>query len=257
MSEITGPNEALLPSGTPRESPGIHPPLPPPTVDFLPPFAPNLRPIPFEDRAAFPGFWSRVGAMFRMVFSNPLELFDRVPVTEGLGAPWRFLMLLSIPVFLLMALVFLLVGTGVMLAALEQSGKGDGRALAAVMPVIFGVVLLLMPLFTFLGMVIGGALNHFFLWLWGGLRPGVGVQQSLRAYGYAHAFLQLAGFIPLIGALVQIAGMVVIGMGLARMHRTDTWRGVCAVLTPLFLLCCCLVPILAMTVPALMALGRH
>jgi hypothetical protein len=144
-----------------------------------------------------------------------------------------------------------------MLAALEQSGKGDGRALAAVMPVIFGVVLLLMPLFTFLGMVIGGALNHFFLWLWGGLRPGVGVQQSLRAYGYAHAFLQLAGFIPLIGALVQIAGMVVIGMGLARMHRTDTWRGVCAVLTPLFLLCCCLVPILAMTVPALMALGRH
>ena len=257
MSEITGPNQAILPPNPLSESPGSHPPMPPPTADFLPPAAPNLRPIPFEDLDAFPGFWPRVGAMFRMVFSNPLELFDRVPVTEGLGAPWRFLLLLSVPVFLIMALVFLLVGMGIMLAALEQSGKGDGRAIAAVMPVIFGVILLLMPLFAFLGMVIGGALNHFFLWMWGGLRPGVGAHQSIRAYGYASAFTQIGGLIPYLGFLVQIAGMVVIGMGLARMHKTDTWRGVCAVLTPLFLICCCLVPIIAMAVPALMALGRH
>jgi hypothetical protein len=218
---------------------------------------PNFRPIPFEDLEAFPGFWSRVGAMFRLVFSNPLELFGRVPASEGLGAPWRFLLLLSIPVFLLMTLLFFFLGMGLLLAALDQGGRGEGRAIAAIMPVIFGATLLLMPLFAFLGMVIGGALNHFFLWMWGGLRPGVGVQQSIRAYGYAHAFLQLAGFIPLIGALVQIAGTVVIGMGLARMHRTDTWRGICAVLTPLFLICCCLVPIIAMAVPALIALGRH
>ena len=255
MSDITGPNEALPPPMV--ESPGSHPPMPPPTADFLPPPAAYLRPIPFEDLATFPRFWPRVGAMFGMVFSNPLELFDRVPATEGLGAPWRFLLLLSVPVFLIMAALFFFMGMGVMLATLEQSGRSDGRAIAAVMPVIFGVVLLLMPLFSFLGMVIGGALNHFFLWMWGGLRPGVGAQQSIRAYGYAHAFLQLAGFIPLVGALLQIAGMVVIGMGLARMHKTDTWRGICAVLTPFFLLCCCLVPILAMAVPALMALGRH
>jgi hypothetical protein len=193
--------------------------------------------------------------MFRMVFSNPFELFDRVPAGEGLGAPWRFLLLLSMPVFLIMAMLFFFVGMGIMLAALEQSGRGDGRAIAAIMPVIFGVILLLMPLFAFLGMVIGGALNHFFLWMWGGLRPGVGISQSIRAYGYASAFIQIGGLIPYLGILIQLAGLVVIGMGLARMHRTDTWRGVCAVLTPIFLCCCCGL-LAAISIPAFIA-ARH
>ncbi|MDP1831973.1 MAG: hypothetical protein Q8K67_07930 [Geothrix sp.] len=254
MSEITGPNEALPPAIQLDEPPRIPPP---PQGFYPPPSAPVLQPVPFEDPEAFPGFWSRVGGMFRMVFSNPLEIFDRVPVTEGLGAPWRFLLLLSAPVFLIMALVFFFVGMGIMLAALEQSGKGDTKAIAAVMPVIFGAILLLMPLFAFLGMVIGGAFNHFFLWMWGGLKPGVGTQQSIRAYGYASAFIQLGGLVPILGSLIQIAGLVVIGMGLARMHKTDTWRGVCAVLTPFFLLCCCLVPLLIMAVPALAALGHR
>ncbi|HCZ32295.1 MAG TPA: hypothetical protein DHV93_01775 [Holophagaceae bacterium] len=254
MSEIAGPHDALPPAIQLDEPPRL-PPVIPPAFGHPAPEAPALRPIPFEDLEAMPGFWSRVGAMFRLVFTNPMELFDRVPATEGLGAPWRFLMLMSVPVFLIMALLFFFVGMGIMLAALEQTGKGDGKAVAAIMPVIFGAILLLMPLFAFLGMIIGGALNHFFLWMWGGLKPGVGTGQSIRAYGYASAFIQIGALIPYLGFLVQIAGMVVIGMGLARMHKTDTWRGICAVLTPLFLLCCCgLLAILA--VPALIAAGR-
>ena len=252
MSEITGPNEAIPPVIQLNEPPVSLPPQ----FSEEPAFTPALRPVPFEDPEAFPTFWSRVGGMFRLVFSNPMELFDRVPVTEGLGAPWRFLLLLSIPVFLIMALVFFLVGMGIMLAALEQTGKGDGKAIAAIMPVLFGVILLLMPLFSFLGMVIGGAFNHFFLWLWGGLRPGVGTGQSIRAYGYASAFIQIGGLIPYIGILIHLAGMIVIGMGMARMHKTDTWRGICAVLTPLFLLCCCGL-LAALSVPALIAASQR
>ena len=252
MSEITGPNEAIPPVIQLNEPPVSLPPQ----FSEEPPFTPALRPVPFEDFEAFPTFWSRVGGMFRLVFSSPMELFDRVPVTEGLGAPWRFLLLLSIPVFLVMALVFFLVGMGIMLAALEQTGKGDGKAIAAIMPVLFGVILLLMPLFSFLGMVIGGAFNHFFLWLWGGLRPGVGTGQSIRAYGYASAFIQIGGLIPYIGILILLAGMIVIGMGMARMHKTDTWRGICAVLTPLFLLCCCGL-LAALSVPALIAASQR
>ena len=257
MSEITGPNEALPPAIQLDEPPRMPPPTLPPFADQPSPEAPSLRPVPFEDTEAFPDFWSRVGGMFRLVFSNPMELFDRVPVTEGLGAPWRFLLLLSIPVFLIMVALFFFVGMGIMLAALEQVGKGEDKAIAAVVPLIFGATLLLLPLFIFLGMVIGGALNHFFLWMWGGLRPGVGAHQSIRAYGYASAFLQLGGFIPAIGILIQLAGLVVIGMGLARMHKTDTWRGVCAVLTPLFLVCCCLVPLAIMAISTFAALGHR
>lgn len=252
MSEITGPNEAIPPVIQLNEPPVSLPPQ----FSEVPAFTQALRPVPFEDPEAFPSFWSRVGGMFRLVFSSPMELFDRVPVTEGLGAPWRFLLLLSIPVFLVMALVFFLVGMGIMLAALEQTGKGDGKAIAAIMPMLFGVILLLMPLFSFLGMVIGGAFNHFFLWLWGGLRPGVGTGQSIRAYGYASAFIQIGGLIPYIGILIHLAGMIVIGMGMARMHKTDTWRGICAVLTPLFLLCCCGL-LAALSVPALIAASQR
>jgi len=253
MSEITGPHE-VLPPIIPLDGP---PPMPPPAF-APPPEVPAPRPIPFEDLEAIPGFWARVGAMFRMVFSNPLELFDRVPATTGIGAPWRFLLLMSVPIFLIMALLFFFLGMGIMLAALEEAGKPEGRTIAAVMPLIFGAILLLMPLFTFLGMVIGGALNHVFLWMWGGLRPGVGMNQTIRAYGYASAFIQIGGLIPYIGILVQVAGMVVIGMGLARMHRTDPWRGVCAALTPLLLLCCCAAIgiFAALAIPSIMA-ARH
>jgi hypothetical protein len=253
MSEVNGPHDAPPPAIELDEPPRLPPPPPPPFGYPQPPAL--LRPVPFEDREAFPGFWERVGGMFKLVFSSPFELFDRVPVTEGLGAPWRFLLLLSIPVFLIVSLIFFFVGMGIILAALEQTGRGEGRAVAAAMPVVFGVILLLMPLFSFLGMVIGGALNHFFLWMWGGLKPGVGAGQSIRAYGYASAFVQLGGMIPYLGILIQLAGMIVIGMGLARMHKTDTWRGICAVLTPLFLLCCCGI-LAALSIPALLA-ARH
>jgi hypothetical protein len=220
---------------------------------------PAIRPVPFEDREALPGFWSRVGAMFQLVFTHPFELFERVPATEGLGAPWGFLLLLSVPIFLVLALIFFFVGATAALTALDEHGT-KGRAVAAFMPLILGAILLLLPLFSFLGMLIGGAVNHFFLWMWGGLRPGVGLSQTIRAYGYAAGFLQLfqlVGLIPYLGLLIQLAGMVVIGMGLARMHRTDSWRGICAALTPLVLVCCCGLALAAVMIPILVAAGHY
>ncbi|HEX9010360.1 MAG TPA: YIP1 family protein [Holophagaceae bacterium] len=252
MSETPAPFDPI---------PLAEPPVPPaPPIWEPPPMvarAPSLRPVPFEDLEAMPGFWERVGAMFRLVFTNPFELFDRVPVTDGMGAPWRFLLLLSVPIFLIMGAVFFFVGMGAAMATLEAKAGAEAHTFAALVPVIFAVILLLMPLFSFLGMVIGGALNHLFLWMWGGLKPGVGADQSIRAYGYASAFLQIGGLIPYLGILVQLAGIVVIGMGLARMHKTDTWRGVCAALTPLVLVCCCGGILIAMLVPAMIAAGHH
>lgn len=258
MSETPAPFEP-----TPPAEPPV-PPAPPAPPIWEPPPAvvptPSLRPVPFEDLEAMPGFWERVGAMFRLVFTNPFELFDRVPVTEGMGAPWRFLLLLSVPIFLIMAAVFSFVGMGASIAAMEAQRGAEGQTVAALMPVVFGVILLLMPLIWFLGMVVGGALNHVFLWMWGGLKPGVGVIQSIRAYGYISAFfqiIQLAMVIPVVGVFFYVGMMVVLGIGFARMHKTETWRGVCAALTPLVLVCCCGGVLLAMLIPAMIAAGHH
>jgi hypothetical protein len=75
---------------------------------------------------------------------------------------------------------------------------------------------------------------------------------------------QVLGMIPFLGIMfsllafpVSIGLMVIEGMGLARMHKTDTWRGVCAALTPLFLICCCLAFLLVIAIPAFAVYGHR
>lgn len=222
-------------------------------IPDLPTAEPELPWIPFED-PALPGFWTRVGAMFQLLFSDPLAIFDRAPRGEGFGAPWRFMLLLSVPALLVVALVVGLFGlAAVVVAAAERRAEGP---VLAMVPLILMGVLALMPVILLLGMLLGGAIQHACLWMWGGTRNGVGLHQTIRAVAYANAFLQLGAWIPYLGLLVQLLGMVWIGMGLARLHRTDTWRGVCAAFTPLLLLCVCLGAALALVPLVLLAAGR-
>lgn len=217
--------------------------------------APPAPLMPWEDPATYPSFWSRVGAMFSLLFSDPMGFFDRVPQSGGLMKPWQFLMLLLTPVWMILLLVFAVLGVVGTAGLLSQKGSQDVPVW--IFSVLMPVILLLMPLFVFLGMLLGGALNHFFLWMWGGLKQGHPLEQTIRAQGYAHAFINLGGLIPYLGILVQLAGLVWMGMGLARMHRTDTWRGVCAALTPVFFAILCCFGILAIALPAMLAGGMH
>ncbi len=61
--------------------------------------------------------------------------------------------------------------------------------------------------------------------------------QSIRATVYTYAFILIASFIPLVGLFAVLGGAVLLGIGLSRMHRTDLWRGIVAVFTPLVLCC--------------------
>jgi len=229
-----------------------------------------LRPVPFEDREALAGLWERIVGMFKLAFANPMELFERMPVTEGLAAPWRFYLLMSIPSLLLAGLILLLVATigfGVLAASAKEG------SLALLSGIGLGVVVLLLgltPLFIFLGMVISGAITHACLWIWGGTKQGVGVGQTIRADGYTNGImslllmpLQILSMIPFLGILFSMASMAGVvtvlvfkGMGLARMHRTDTWRGLVAVFTPLILLCCCGI-LAAISIPFILASRLH
>ncbi|MBI4911328.1 MAG: hypothetical protein HY823_01190 [Acidobacteria bacterium] len=222
---------------------------------FPAPEAPGLLPpppalVPFEDEG-IPGFWARVGGMFQLLFSEPLALFERVPRGDKFGPPWRFLLLLSVPAFLLLGLIFGAFGFAALVGALAD--RGADTKFLAILPAVFLVILALLPVLLFVGMLVGGALDHFFLWIWGGLKDGEALESTIRAVGYANAFIQLGAWIPYLGFLVQLAGRIWLGAGLARMHRTQTWRGICAVLTPLFLLCGCLFLLLLCLPLALLA----
>lgn len=205
----------------------------------------ELRPLPWEDPEAFPGFWKRVGGMFSLAFSEPVKLFHRVPLGSGFGAPARFVVMMAAPV---LAIMVLFVG----IAGAIGAFSGEGTFPAWLFPVMLLGALILLPLMYCVQMFLWGAVNHACLWLWGGLKDGETLDQTIRATGYAQGFLILGGMIPLLNYAVMVVVPVVLGMGLARMHRTDTWRGICAAFTPVFLCCCLYVASIA----TIMALGR-
>jgi hypothetical protein len=190
-----------------------------------------LPPVPWEDTDAYPGFWQRVGAMFSLLFSNPMELADRIPVTDGLAPAWRFNLVMAIPYFAFTGLIFAFMGS---IFAFTPSDPNLPKGLMAG---IFGGELVLILLIYCVGMFVAGAIAHAALWMWGGTRGGAGLGQTIRTCGYIWGFVNLGMLVPCVNLFVMLGGIVYLGMALARIHRTDTWRGICAVLTPYFICC--------------------
>lgn len=213
-------------------------PFAPPRATFtelrLEPF--DGHPVPFEDRAAEPRFWARVWAMFQLLFTDPAALTDRIPNTRGVSAPLRFALLLSTPLMGLYLSIGGAVGLIAGLAAPASSGNPFPSWLAAFIGPFYAVMLAVVVV---LGLFLGGPILHGLLWMWGGLRATRGLEQTLRAVGYYLAFHMLGSCIPLLNLAVALAGPAFLGMALARIHRTDLWRGIGAAYSPL-LLCCCL-----------------
>lgn len=235
-----------------------------------PPLAAAPLPLPFEDPERYPGLWERIYETFRLAFTHTWAFFEAIPSGSGLGSPWRFQLLCWLPMLVLAAIGLALLALIGGLAAVAGAVSKQGLAALAggTLALVSLAVLLLLPLGIFLGMVISGALTHVFLWIWGGTRQRVGLEQTIRAEGFVSGIsvvlmipFQILGIIPIIGlvfsfcaGIITIGITVVKGMGLARIHRTDTWRGVCAALSPMILGCCCIVVavILAISIPAMM-----
>jgi hypothetical protein len=208
------------------------------------------RPIPWEDPETYPAFWDRAIQTFQLAFKNPMEFFERIPHGEGFARPWGFLLLSTLPNYLLLIFIFMIFGVVLAflgLAAAKENLFRDNPALAWIFPLVLVGSLLLLPLLQFLAMLIFGGLQHGFLWMFGGTKERVGAEHTIRACTYAWAIIGVITFlpslIPYLGILIvlplQLAGMVCTGMGLARLHRTDTWRGIAAAFAPIILACCC------------------
>jgi hypothetical protein len=193
------------------------------------------QPFPFEDRAGIPGFWKRLGATFRLAFSHPVEAFPRLLQGRGLAAPWRFKVLLALPYYLFLSLGAVAL-TALLLAFRLGNPDHAPRGLVLVGPALLALVLAGGPLFQFLAMVAGGTLLHGLLRLWGGGRSMGPLAQTIRATGYIQGMAALLCLFPGAWMPVYLGSRVVLGLGLARLHRTDAWRGVAAALTQALLM---------------------
>jgi hypothetical protein len=183
-------------------------------------------PVPFEDEVTYPTFGSRIWETLKLGYTDPFGLADRVSSREPILPAWIFHLMFQFPFSILglavstafQGLVSRLTGTPVQSnAALQVAGTLAG------------------PL---VGIFISSIFLHPFLWMFGGTRQGLGLRQTIRFTGYAGALLAPFAWIPVLGGLASLVWIVLFGIGLARVHRTDTWRGVCAVLVPIVVGCC-------------------
>jgi hypothetical protein len=205
--------------------------------------APHMEPVPWEDEQAIPGMLDRLWATLRMGFTDPMELSARVPATDPILPAWMFWLLMGIP----SSVLSLVLGemTAQMMSSLFHAPV-HRNPVAQLIATLFGLLI---------GPFIIGALLHLFLWMWGGAKEGLGIQQTIRFSSYAYGVYFLVGWIPILSIPLGLVFWIFLSMGLAKTHRTDTWRGFAATLTP-FIVCCCIGIGSAIMIPALIA-GRH
>ncbi|MBS1767610.1 MAG: YIP1 family protein [Acidobacteria bacterium] len=195
---------------------------PPPSFDTTGGF----RPVPWEDEEAFPGVLDRWFATIRLGFTAPMDLSDRVPVTSPMMPAWLFFLVMGIPASVLS------------LMTKEMTRQFMASFLHTAANRNMGLELVAIAIGLIAGPFISGAFLHLFLWMWGGTKEGIGVEQTIRFVCYAYGVYYLVGWIPLLNIPLGIVFWVFLSMGIARVHRTDTWRGFAAMLTPLGICCC-------------------
>lgn len=240
-------------------------PFAPPRADLGPfPEAAGAapRPIPFEDRERYPTLWLRTKETIVQGVKEHQAFLERTPLGDSLAKPWQFQMLAVLP---WLAIVGLFMGVLVAIGAFASSGRPGLGLFGATALGLGALFLALLPALTFLGMLLAGAIDHACLWVWGGTKARVGLLQTIRGDAYAMGILNLLllplnllSLVPLLGILASLAAMAALlvflvfkGMALARMHRTEAWRGICAAFTP-FLALCCLAVAAALAIPALL-----
>lgn len=234
-------SEPEQPGVPPRIELDPHPEPPKPMFNpYQAPMAERLEPgpsgwggdgsplVPWEDEATYPGILERWWATIRLAYTDPMELSERVPSTQPILPSWLFFLMAGLPSTVL-SLVLNNITREIMSSLLHLPMQQN--SLAELGGAIIGLLL---------GTLIGGAFLHFFLWMWGGAKAGFGVHQTIRYTGYAYGAYYLVGWIPVLNILLGIVFWIFLSMGLARAHRTDTWRGFAATLTPV-IACCCIV----------------
>lgn len=181
--------------------------------------------LPFEARG--PGLGLRVWRTLRAFLDDPPGAWAALGEGRSLAAPWRLKLLFAAPLYLGAALGLALLQI-MLLAAAWAHPNPLPRGAAWVLPGALAALLVAGPLLQFAAMVLGGVLLHGLLWAFRGTRQGAGLRQTLRAAGYTQAFVGLLGLAPPLGLVAYPAARLHLGRGLARLHRTEPWRGIAA-----------------------------
>ena len=95
------------------------------------------------------------------------------------------------------------------------------------------VFVILLPLLVVLGVYVGAAVQHFFVFLF--VRERRGYWGTFPVVAYGGGALVLFSWIPILGYLVSLYGVYITTVGLRELHGTSTTRALLASLVPTLL----------------------
>lgn len=224
------------------------PPTPPPP----PPADATATPFPWEDRTRIGvgrGFLESV----RDLLAAPTAAFARMRERGDYASPLLFALIVSILGVVISQFWMLVLGPSSFFLPIPGDMREEIFAGAALGTAGVALQLVIGPILALLGLLIGTAIVHLFLLLFGGLKESPsGFEGSFRTLGYS-SVSQLAGVVPFVGWLLALIwGVILQVIGLARLHRTTPGRALAAVVAPLLLCCVCIV-LFAATVIGLIA----
>lgn len=225
----------------PTEPPAAAAPssVPPPPVQETVAVAPLLEGtgaasvevgLPWENRATR-GFFEAFFQTVIMVLTKPVEAFEAMRKEGGLTDPLIYAFIGGCA-GTLVSFLFSFMSSSLGLAADKNSAFGAliGAGVGAVATVI------LVPFFVVIGVFIGAAIYHVCLMIVGGAnRP---FETTFRVVCFTSGSANLLMMIPFCGGIIAgVWSLVVNCIGLARAHKTDTWRAVVAVFLPVIVCC--------------------
>ena len=222
--------------GMPPAPPTPEPPVPPPSE-------PEGRPgNPWERRDEL-GFANGLVEAVKAFIKAPAETFAQTHESGDFGSPLLFAVIISTVTAVIGQIWSLLFGASIlsMLPLPPELQEGYGWMVASG-GIGMVATLIMVPIFTVIGMVIWSAILHLMLLLVGGLEnSSAGYEGSLRAASYAQV-ASLAQIVPLIGGMITLVWtLFLLVNGITRLHGTSDGKAIAAVLLPVVLCCGCIV----------------
>ncbi len=231
-------DEGLPPTPSdPMEPPAPPPASTPPPVD--PPGESSERPGNDWERRTEVGLLEGLVAAIKGFIFAPGETFEKTRESGDLGSPLLFAILIGFVMAIIGQIWGMFFGVSLLSILPEEAREAVGMFLAT-SGFSFFASIIIVPIFTVIGIFIYGAILHLMLLLVGGLeKSSSGFEGSIRVVAYAQV-ATLAQIVPVIGGMISFFWGLFLGViGVTRLHRTSDGKALLAVILPIILCCAC------------------
>ncbi len=242
--------------GIPPAPPLPPPPLPPPPAGggwpAPPPGGPAFAGLPWEHRAEL-GFLNAFVETIKLFVTSPVEAWRRTKEKGDFAEPLIFAILVSWIGIAVSTLWSGLFGNA-WLAFLPPDMKEKMAGAFATNTAALMIQVGLAPIFVLIGLFVGAAIYHLSFLIVGATKDSAsGFEGTFRVVSYA-SVSQLANVIPFVGGLAAVVwNLILVVLGVVRMHRTTQGKAIAGVLIPLLLCCVCILLVVALVVGGLAA----